>query len=255
MTSSDAGAAARPALRFDDVSVGDSLPAVSIEVTYKRICMNAASTWDWFPGHHNPEYARSQGQRTIYLSTLFFHGFVDRGLNEWAGPDALIRRRTISMIRSIYPGQTAILSGKVVECDLVVAAEHATFAVSEVKVGRGSPWAAPLSWLVPPRIAMQILLTGDPITAERAHQVGLVNEVVPAEQLCERAQQLALGIAANAPLSVLASKRTVYLSAQHHLAAAYDLADEIWEPVYLSDDAQEGPTAFREKRAPQWKGR
>lgn len=141
------------------------------------------------------------------------------------------------------------------QCDLVVAAEHATFAVSEVKVGRGSPWAAPLSWLVPPRIAMQILLTGDPITAERAHQVGLVNEVVPADQLRERTQRLALSIAANAPLSVLASKRTVYLSAQHHLAAAYDLADEIWEPVYLSDDAQEGPTAFREKRAPQWKGR
>lgn len=140
-------------------------------------------------------------------------------------------------------------------CDLVVAAEHATFAVSEVKVGRGSPWAAPLSWLVPPRVAMQILLTGDPITAERAHQVGLVNEVVPADQLRERTRQLALSIAANAPLSVLASKRTVYLSAQHHLAAAYDLADEIWEPVYLSDDAQEGPTAFREKRAPQWKGR
>ena len=140
------------------------------------------------------------------------------------------------------------------QCDLVVAAEHATFAVSEVKVGRGSPWAAPLSWLVPPRVAMQILLTGDPITAERAHQVGLVNEVVPADQLRERTQQLALSIAANAPLSVLASKRTVYLSAQHHLAAAYDLADEIWEPVYLSDDAQEGPTAFREKRAPQWKG-
>ncbi|MDV3133384.1 enoyl-CoA hydratase/isomerase family protein [Mycobacterium sp. 29Ha] len=141
------------------------------------------------------------------------------------------------------------------QCDLVVAAEHATFAVSEVKVGRGSPWAAPLSWLVPPRVAMQILLTGDPITAERAHQVGLVNEVVPAEQLRERAHQLALRIAANAPLSVLASKRTVYLSAQHHLAAAYDLADEIWEPVYLSDDAQEGPTAFREKRPPQWKER
>ena len=94
-----------------------------------------------------------------------------------------------------------------------------------------------------------------PITAERAHQVGLVNEVVPADQLRERTQQLALSIAANAPLSVLASKRTVYLSAQHPLAAAYDLADEIWEPVYLSDDAQEGPTAFREKRAPQWKGR
>jgi enoyl-CoA hydratase/carnithine racemase len=77
------------------------------------------------------------------------------------------------------------------QCDLVVAAEHATFAVSEVKVGRGSPWAAPLSWLVPPRVAMQILLTGDPITAERAHQVGLVNEVVPAAQ--HRRERTAIG--------------------------------------------------------------
>ena len=76
--------------------------------------MNAASTWDWFPGHHDPEYARSQGQRTIYLSTLFFHGFIDRGLGDWAGPDALLRRRKISIIKSIYPGQTATLTGRVI---------------------------------------------------------------------------------------------------------------------------------------------
>ena len=141
------------------------------------------------------------------------------------------------------------------QCDLVVAAEHATFAVSEVKVGRGSPWGAPLSWLLPPRLALQILMTGDPITAERAREVGMVNEVVPAAELRARTQEIALRIASNAPLSVLAAKRTVYLSAQHHLAEAYDLADEIWEPVYLSADAQEGPTAFREKRTPVWKGR
>lgn len=55
-------------------------------------------------------------------------------------------------------------------CDLVVAAESARFAVTEVKVGRGAPWAAPLSWLVPPRIAMEILLTGDPVSARRAHE-------------------------------------------------------------------------------------
>lgn len=101
-------------LRFDDVAVGDEITPVSIPVTYKRICMNAAATWDWFPGHHDPEYARSQGQETIYLSTLFFHGFVDRGLGDWAGPDALLRRRKISMIKSIYPGQTATLTGRVV---------------------------------------------------------------------------------------------------------------------------------------------
>lgn len=141
------------------------------------------------------------------------------------------------------------------QCDLVIAAEHATFAVTEVRVGRGAPWAAPLSWLVPPRLALQILLTGDPISAERAREVGLVNEVVPADRLRSRTQELAERIAANAPLSVLAAKRTAYLSAQHHLAEAYERAEEIWRPVYLSEDAQEGPTAFREKRAPVWKGR
>ncbi|WP_308259036.1 enoyl-CoA hydratase/isomerase family protein [Pseudonocardia sp. H11422] len=141
------------------------------------------------------------------------------------------------------------------QCDLVVAADHATFAISEVKVGRGSPWAAPLSWLVPPRIALQILLTGDPISARRAREIGLVNDVVQAPDLRDHVQTLAERIAANAPLSVLAAKRTAYLSARYPIGEAYDRAEEIWEPVYESEDAQEGPTAFREKRTPVWKGR
>lgn len=141
------------------------------------------------------------------------------------------------------------------QCDLVVAAEHATFGVSEVKVGRGAPWAAPLSWLVPPRLALQMLLTGDPISAQRAREVGLVNDVVQAPDLRDHTQSLAERIAANAPLSVRAAKRTAYLSAQYPMSEAYRLAEEIWEPVYLSEDAQEGPRAFREKRAPEWKGR
>jgi enoyl-CoA hydratase/carnithine racemase len=136
-------------------------------------------------------------------------------------------------------------------CDLCVAAASATFAISEVKVGRGAPWAAPLSWLVPPRIALEILLTGDPITASRAHEVGLVNRVVPLAELHDAVQALAERIAANAPLSVLAAKRTAYLSARH----AFDEAERIWEPVYLSADAQEGPAAFRDKRPPIWTGR
>jgi enoyl-CoA hydratase/carnithine racemase len=87
-------------------------------------------------------------------------------------------------------------------CDLCIAADTATFAISEVKVGRGAPWAAPLSWLIPPRIALQILLTGDPLTARRAYEIGLVNEVVPLADLRARTQQVAMRIAANAPLSV-----------------------------------------------------
>lgn len=140
-------------------------------------------------------------------------------------------------------------------CDLAVAAEHARFAISEAKVGRGAPWAAPLPWLIPPRVAMQVLLTGDPITAERAREIGLVNEVVPADRLVDTVQALAERIAANAPLSVRAAKRTVRLVAELPLAAAYDEAERIWEPVYLSEDAQEGPAAFRDKRSPRWKGR
>jgi len=135
-------------------------------------------------------------------------------------------------------------------CDLCVAADTATFAISEVKVGRGAPWAAPLSWLIPPRIALQILLTGDPVSAQRGHEIGLVNEVVPLADLQARAQQLGERIAANAPLSVLAAKRTAYLSRPD----LFDQAERIWEPVYHSADAQEGPAAFRDKRSPVWTG-
>jgi enoyl-CoA hydratase/carnithine racemase len=136
-------------------------------------------------------------------------------------------------------------------CDLCIAAEGATFAISEVKVGRGAPWAAPLSWLVPPRIALQILLTGDPLSARRACEIGLVNEVVPLADLRSRAQALAERIAANAPLSVLAAKRTAYLSRPD----LFEEAERIWAPVYHSADAQEGPAAFRDKRPPVWTGR
>jgi enoyl-CoA hydratase/carnithine racemase len=136
-------------------------------------------------------------------------------------------------------------------CDLCIAADTATFAISEVKVGRGAPWAAPLSWLMPPRVALEIMLTGDPISAQRARELGLVNEVVPLPGLRARVQAVAERIAANAPLSVLAAKRTAYLSRPDVFAAA----EEIWRPVYLSADAQEGPAAFRDKRQPVWTGR
>ncbi|GAA3055290.1 enoyl-CoA hydratase-related protein [Pseudonocardia yunnanensis] len=168
------------------------------------------------------------------------------------GRNVAVDKPTIAAVNGVaYAGGFLLAQ----QCDLVVAAEHARFAVSEVKVGRGSPWAAPLSWLVPPRVALEILLTGDPLDAHRAREVGLVNQVVPAGELRERAQALGERIAANAPLSVRAAKRTAYLSAEHTRAEAYDRAEEIWAPVYLSADAQEGPAAFRDKRAPVWQGR
>ncbi|HEY3750830.1 MAG TPA: enoyl-CoA hydratase-related protein [Pseudonocardiaceae bacterium] len=168
------------------------------------------------------------------------------------GRNIEITKPTIAAVNGVaYAGGFLLAQN----CDLCVAAESARFAITEVKVGRGSPWAAPLSWLVPPRIALQILLTGDPITAARAYEIGLVNEVVPDAELTSTVQALAERIAANAPLSVAAAKQTAYLSAHHELADAFEEAERIWAPVYLSADAQEGPAAFRDKRPPVWTGR
>ena len=127
------------------VEQGQDLPAIALEVPYRRVCLNAAATWDWFPGHHDPEYARRQGQRTIYLSTLFFHGFVDRLVTDWAGPGARIRRRKITMQRSIFAGQTATARGRVVavreqdgrrlvDVEAVVESEEGACVPAEVTV-------------------------------------------------------------------------------------------------------------------------
>lgn len=139
-------------------------------------------------------------------------------------------------------------------CDLCIASSTATFAISEVKIGRGSPWAAPLPLMVPPRIAMEIVLTGAALTAQRAYEIGFVNQVVEPDELTEATQRFAELIAANAPLSVSAGKKTARLTAEHPLSGAFEMAEKIWEPVYLSDDAQEGMLAFSEKRRPHWKG-
>ena len=140
-------------------------------------------------------------------------------------------------------------------CDLCVAADDARFAITEAKWSRGAPWAAPLPWLIPPRVALELIVTAEPLSAERAHQIGLVNRVVPKARLREEAQALAATIAKNAPLSVRAAKRMVYAVAGAKLSDALDEGDRIWEPVYESEDAQEGPRAFREKRAPVWRAR
>jgi enoyl-CoA hydratase/carnithine racemase len=140
-------------------------------------------------------------------------------------------------------------------CDLLIASSAATFGIPEVRVGRGAPWALPLTTMVPRAIAMEILLTGQPITAQRAYEVGLVNEVTAPHELVARAQALGETISRNAPLSVIAAKRTAHLMAGERMAKAFDEAEDLWRPVYLSADAQEGPRAFREKRAPVWRGR
>lgn len=140
-------------------------------------------------------------------------------------------------------------------CDLCVASDNAQFGITEAKVGRGMPWAAPLAHLLPQRVMMELLLTGAPMSAQRAYELGYVNAVVPLPQLLDHALAMARTIAANAPLTVKAARELVYLSTEMGRSAALRAAYPLFESVYLSDDAQEGPRAFAEKRAPRWTGR
>jgi enoyl-CoA hydratase/carnithine racemase len=140
-------------------------------------------------------------------------------------------------------------------CDLCVAAEGARFAISEARWGRGMPWAAPLPRLIPPRVALELLMTGEPIEARRAREIGLVNRVVPLADLHQEVAALAQGIAKNAPLTLRAAKAMVYRVSGMSWNDALDEGDRLFEPVYLSEDAQEGPRAFREKREPRWRAR
>jgi enoyl-CoA hydratase/carnithine racemase len=139
-------------------------------------------------------------------------------------------------------------------CDLCVASTTAKFAVTEVKVGRSSPWAAPLIHMIPQRIMMEILLTGKPVSAERAYEIGLVNRLAEPGELMECALGLAADILDGAPLSVQAARETVMLSTEMGRSAALQAARHASESCYRSQDAQEGPRAFAEKRRPAWKG-
>jgi len=144
-----------------------------------------------------------------------------------------------------------------ITCDLIVAADNAKFGIPEVK--RGLAAAAGglirLPRQIPSRLAMELALTGDFITAERAERMGLINRVVPAGTALEAAKELAAAICANGPLAVRISKQVVTESADWSSEEMWQKQQEVVMPIFTSEDAIEGATAFAEKRAPNWKGK
>jgi crotonobetainyl-CoA hydratase len=142
-------------------------------------------------------------------------------------------------------------------CDLVVAAEHSTFGIPEVKRGliAGAGGLIRLPRRLPRTVALELALTGEPIDAARALQVGLVNRVVPAERLMEEALALAQLIAENAPLAVRCSKRVMLSSSDLTEDDAWALNDSTFSEIFTSADAMEGAVAFAEKRKPNWQGK
>lgn len=146
----------------------------------------------------------------------------------------------------------------VLACDVVVAAEHAQFGLPEPKVGlvAAAGGAQRLPRQIPLKVAMGMMLTGEPITAQRALELGLVNEVAPRGELLEVAASWADRIAACSPLSVRATKQAALNGLDRPLEDAIAIGNypAITE-LLRSEDALEGPRAFAEKRKPQWKGR
>lgn len=141
--------------------------------------------------------------------------------------------------------------------DIRLAADHARFALPEVQRGL-LPFAGSMARLprqVPYAVAMQMLLTGDPIDAAEAWRIGLVSEVMPLPALLPRAHAIADRIAANGPLAVREAKQAAIATSGLALGDAYAVEDAAWARVRASDDAREGPRSFMEKRAPRWRGR
>lgn len=142
-------------------------------------------------------------------------------------------------------------------CDLVVAGEDAFLGIPEVKRGFFAPSGALLRLprRIPFHVAMEMALTGEPITAMRAYELGLVNRVVEPGTAASEAEKVAAQVCTNAPLAVLATKELVYLGADRCEEVGWARSQELEAVVFGSDDAKEGPRAFIENREPEWQAR
>ena len=139
-------------------------------------------------------------------------------------------------------------------CDLRLAAEDAKLGITEPQVGLMPPFATILPKLIPMAAVLELVFTAEPISAQRAKEVGFVNRVVPGANLMEEALALAGRIAANAPLSVRYFKELAYRGLDMKTPDISSLTYEMYDQLLLSEDSKEGPRAFAEKRKPQWKG-
>jgi enoyl-CoA hydratase/crotonobetainyl-CoA hydratase len=141
----------------------------------------------------------------------------------------------------------------VMMCDLVVSVDSARFGIPEVKRGLfAAGGGVRLPARIPLAIALEMGLTGDPIDASRAKELGLINQVVPAAELRDAALALAARVSANGPLAVQATKQLMLDEIGNGNPS---LMGELQKKVFTSEDAKEGATAFAQKRAPEWKGR
>jgi len=160
------------------------------------------------------------------------------------------------VIAKVHGIATAAGCQLVATCDLAVADENARFATPGVNIGLfcSTPMVG-LSRNVPRKHAMEMLLTGDFISAHRAYEIGLINRVVPDEQLDESTLELAQKIASKSPLTLNIGKKAFYVQLDKNITSAYEYCSKVMVENMMARDAEEGIDAFLEKRNPVWQGK
>jgi enoyl-CoA hydratase len=140
--------------------------------------------------------------------------------------------------------------------DLIVASKESAFGIPEVKRGlvAAGGGLVRLPQRIPYAIAMELALTGENLSAQRAHELGLVNELAEPGSALEAAIGLAERISANGPLAIAATKKVIIEAPTHSPDEVWSWQRKLLMPVFTSNDAREGAVAFAEKRAPQWTG-
>ena len=220
---------------LDEIAGDETVRVVVITANGKAFCAG-----------HDLKEMRSSEDRAYHQALFDRCGTMMKTINQLPQP-------VIAQVQGIA---TAAGCQLVAQCDLAVAADTARFAVSGINVGLFcSTPAVPLSRNMHRKQAMQMLLTGDFIDAQTAKQFGLVNEVVPAEDLDNAVASLAQKITGKSPLAVNLGKKMFYRQANMDLSAAYQFAGERMTCNMDSEDAREGIDAFIEKRKPAWTGR
>jgi len=140
--------------------------------------------------------------------------------------------------------------------DIRVGLANSKVGITEARLGRGSPWSMPLLWMLPQPLVMEMVLTAQLYPIERFAELGFVNYIESSpDEVRARAGGVAEMIRDNAPLSIIAGKRALLTGMSVGCDTGLELAWQIYRDVYASDDAQEGPRAFTEKRRPRWSGK
>jgi enoyl-CoA hydratase/carnithine racemase len=142
-------------------------------------------------------------------------------------------------------------------CDLRIAAEHATIGLTEVRWGiiPGAGGTQRLPRMIPLARAMEMILLGEPITADEAYRIGLINKVVPQAELMDEVERWITTLLARGPLALRAAKQAMLQGLELPLAEGMQLEQRLFRQMLATEDAKEGPAAFAQKRKPEFKGR